>query len=340
MQTELFFPFGGFSPFSLVASPLGTARYCLLLLVFFLAAPWLLGQQDAQYTQFMDMKLAYNPAFSGASSGTEIQALARQQWVGLDGAPSSQVLTFNTPFTASGTGLGAVIGRQSLGLENNYTGTLSYAYRIQLRRGARIGLGISASARQFTVDFQDASPIQGGGVDQSIPLGQETKIVPNFGAGIYFDSPKFYAGISAPRLLENNIDFTSTQTIISREVRHLYAMAGLSLLLSEQFQLQPQLLVKLVEGAPFDADFNLTAALGRSVELGASYRLGGSKESGLGESISLLAAFFVSNKLQLGMAYDLGMSELRQQHNGSIGIRLRYLVRGRPAPITVVDPRG
>ncbi len=313
----------------------------LLLLGFLLATHTLIvGQQDAQYTQFMDLKLAYNPAYAGADAGSELQLFARQQWVGLDGAPSSQMISFNTPFSATGTGMGLRLSRLAIGLENQYNGELSYAYRIQLPRGARLGIGLAASARQLTINFQDATPIQSGGVDQSIPLGQESKIVPNFGAGIYFDSPRFYLGISAPRLLENNIDFTATETIVSRELRHLYAMTGYKFQLSEQFSLQPQALVKLVEGAPFDADFNLTAGLGRNVELGASYRMGGSAESGIGESLSVLAAFFVSNQLQLGFSYDIGMSELRTQHNGSFGLRLRYIFGGRPAPVIIVDPRG
>lgn len=313
-----------------------------LLLVVLLLSVLTKGfsQQDAQYTQFMDLKLAYNPAYAGADAGAEIQLFARQQWVGIEGAPSSQVISFNTPFTASGTGLGARISRLALGLENQYNGEISYAYRIQLPRGARLGIGLAASARQLTINFQDATPIQGGGIDQSIPLGQENKIVPNFGAGIYFDSPNFYVGVSAPRLLENNIDFTSSETIISREVRHLYAMMGYKFQFSEQFYLQPQALLKLVEASPFDADFNLTAGIGRNIEIGTSYRMGGSADSGFGESISLLAAFFVSNQLQLGLAYDIGMSELRTQHNGSFGVRLRYIFGGRPEPVIIVDPRG
>lgn len=315
-------------------------RLLLLLALSLSVITVISGQQDAQYTQFMDLKLAYNPAYAGADAASELQLFARQQWVGLDGAPSSQIISFNTPFTASGTGLGVRLSRLAIGLENQYNGELSYAYRIQLPRGARLGIGLSASARQLTINFQDATPIQGGGLDQSIPLGQENKILPNFGAGIYFDSPRFYIGISAPRLLENNIDFTSTETIISREVRHFYGMMGYKWQLSEQFSLQTQALFKLVEGSPFDADFNLTAGLGRNVEIGASYRMGGSVESGFGESISVLAAFFVSNQLQLGLAYDIGMSELRTQHNGSFGIRLRYIFGGRSAPVIIVDPRG
>lgn len=298
------------------------------------------AQQDAQYTQFMNFKLGYNPAFAGAEETSVFQINARQQWLGFDDAPSSQILSYNTPFSTSGSGLGARISRLTIGLENHYTGEVSYAYRIQLRRGARLGLGLSASARQFTINFQDATPIQGGGVDQSIPPGQESKVVPNFGAGIYFDSPGFYVGISAPRLLENNLDFTDDETIISREVRHFYAMTGVMFNLSEQFSLQPQALFKLVNGAPFDADFNVMAGFGRNFKLGTSYRLGGSTVDGFGESMSILTSFFAGNHLEIGLNYDIGLGELGSQHGGSFEAMVRYLIGGRSAPAQVVDPRS
>ncbi len=315
-------------------------RILLLSTLFLLALAGLNAQQDAQYTQFMNYKLGYNPAFAGAEETTIFQAFARQQWLGLDGAPSSQIITFNTPFSAAGTGLGGRIARLGIGLETHYTAEISYAYRIQLRRGARLGFGISASGRQFNVNFQDATPVQGGNIDQAIPPGQESKLVPNFGFGIYFDSPGFYLGVSAPRLLENNIDFTDEATIISREVRHFYAMTGIKFQLSENLALQPQALFKVVSGAPFDADINLTADIGRNLSLGASYRLGGSTEGGNGESLSGLLAFHVNNHLQIGFTYDVGLSELRSQHSGSLEGMIRYAVGGRSEPTTIVDPRS
>ncbi|MEM9836189.1 MAG: type IX secretion system membrane protein PorP/SprF [Bacteroidota bacterium] len=315
-------------------------RSLALALCCVIGSVTLLGQQDAQYTQFMNFKLGYNPAFAGAEETSVVQLHARQQWLGFEGGPSSQIVAYNTPFSASGSGLGLKISRLSLGLENHFNGEASYAYRIQLRRGARLGIGLSASVRQFSVDFQNATPVQGGGIDQAIPPGQESKVVPNFGAGIYFDSPGFYLGISAPRLLENNLEFTDDETIISREARHFYAMTGFTFSLSDQLTLQPQALFKLVQAAPFDADFNLTAGLGRNVKIGASYRLGGSTVNGFGESISGLASFFAGKHLEIGMTYDVGLGDLGNQHNGSFEAMIRYLIGGRSTPISIEDPRA
>lgn len=315
-------------------------RSLQLLLLACLLSSGLWAQQEAQFTQFMQYKLGYNPAYAGAEETSVFTLFAREQWLGLDGSPSSQILTYNTPLTSSGTGLGGRISRFAVGLETNYQAEASYAYRIQLPRGMRLGLGISARVSQFAVNFQDATPVQGGGVDQAIPGGQQSKIVPNFGFGIYFNSPSFYLGVSAPKLLESNIDFTAETTELSKEVRHFYAMTGIKFRLSENFTLHPQALAKYVIGAPFDADFNLTAELGRNLGIGASYRLGGSTIDGSGESAGVQTSFFLGNHLQLGLNYDLGLSEIRSQHNGSVEVMLRYLVGGRSEVVRIVDPRA
>lgn len=310
----------------------------LYLVVFLvLVVGGLSAQQDAQYTQFMYNKLGFNPAFAGSVESTEVQAVFRQQWLGLNDAPSSQIATLNTPLTSNGTGVGARLSRVTVGLEQQYNVEGSYAYRFPIGRGSRLGLGVSASARYFNIEYQNANPIQGGGVDAAIPGATESKILPNFGAGIYVDGPNYYLGISVPRLLQNDIDLGSEETIISREARHFYFMGGVKVRVNDKLSLEPQMLAKYVSGAPFDADFNLTAYLGSSLFTGLSYRLGG---NGAGESASVLFGTYVSDHISMCLAYDLGLSDLNTAQSGSVEMAVTYSFGGRPASGGVIDPRN
>lgn len=301
-----------------------------------LAAFGLSAQQDAQYTQFMYNKLGFNPGFAGSTESTQVQAIIRQQWLGFSNAPSSQIASLNTPLTSNGTGVGARLSRVTVGLEQQYNVEGSYAYRIPIGRGSRIGLGVSASGRYFNVEYQNANPVQGGGVDTAIPGATESKVVPNFGAGIYVDGPSYYIGISIPRLLQNDIDLGSEETIISREARHFYFMGGLKFKLSDKLTLEPQMLAKYVSGAPFDADFNVTAFVGPSLFTGLSYRLGG---NGAGESASALFGTYLSDNISMCIAYDLGLSDLKSSQSGSIELAVGYSFGGRSSGGGVVDPR-
>lgn len=309
-------------------------QYLVGVLLF--AAGVLTAQQDAQYTQFMYNKLGFNPAYAGAVESTNAQVIVRQQWLGLNDAPGSQIATLNSPLTSNGTGFGARLSRVTVGLEQQYNVEGSYAYRIPIGRGSRLGMGLSASARYFNIEYQNARPVQGGGQDIAIPGATESKVLPNFGAGIYIDGLKYYVGISVPRLLQNDIDLGSEETIISREARHFYFMGGLKLRVNENLRLEPQMLAKYVTGAPFDADFNVTAFVGESLFTGLSYRLGG---NGGGESASVLFGLYLSDHISMCIAYDLGLSDLRSAQSGSVELAVGYSFGGRSSGSGVVDPR-
>ena len=64
------------------------------------------AQQDPQYTQYMYNTMSVNPAYAGSRGHGVITAIGRAQWVGFDGAPETQNLSYDTPLGYSGLGLG------------------------------------------------------------------------------------------------------------------------------------------------------------------------------------------------------------------------------------------
>ena len=312
--------------------------YLLTLLLFSLGLA-LRAQQDEQFTQFMYHKLGFYPAYAGMQETPTFTALVRQQWIGLEGAPQSQLLTFNMPLTASGIGLGANISRHSIGATERLTADISYCYRFNLGRGGRMGIGLSSSVRMLRVNFDETTSTQPRDGDPAIPVGLQSKMVPNFGAGIYYSNQTFYLGFSAPRLLTNNIDFADEGTIISREVPHYYLMAGVLLPLGDNVQIQPQAILKYVEGAPFDGDINLNFIFSETVYTGVSYRLGGSSASGIGEAGSVLLGMQFSDAFMFGLSYDMTLSDLRSYSSGSMEAVVRYGIGGRSRGDEILSPR-
>ncbi|MEZ4738824.1 MAG: type IX secretion system membrane protein PorP/SprF [Flavobacteriales bacterium] len=57
----------------------------------------MLAQQDPQFTQYMFNMLSLNPAYAGSADRVELKALSRHQWVGFEGAPTTQTLTVHSP---------------------------------------------------------------------------------------------------------------------------------------------------------------------------------------------------------------------------------------------------
>jgi type IX secretion system PorP/SprF family membrane protein len=309
-----------------------------LLFAFLLCGLFASAQQEDQFTQFMHYKLGFNPAYAGATGQTRVTGIGRQQWIGIDGAPQSQLVTFNmAPMTS--LGVGASLSRSSIGLTDRYTLEGNYAYRFPFANGY-LGLGLSASVRLMQVRFQDAQANQPVESDQAIPGGFQSRYVPNFGAGLYYNNKDFYLGFSAPRLLRSNLDLSDQGGRLSTEEVHFYGMTGFVIpIQDEDIILQPHLLLKYVSGAPFDGDFNLSLTLQKRLTFGASYRLGGNKSNSIGESISALFSAQVSDKIMFGLSYDMGLSDLRDENSGSAEVFLHYFVGGESQDAILENPR-
>jgi len=307
--------------------------------LFSFVALALFGQQEPQTTQFMQYKLGYNPAFAGSQEAAAITAIYRNQWLGLDGAPETQILSFNMPLLNQRVGVGANLVRSTIGITTTYDLDAVYAYRFRVGPGM-LGLGIQGSVRSLQNEFQRTRASQPIASDPSIPANQENKFLFNFGAGVYYNTENFYIGVSIPRLIQNNINFNEGvgDVVISREVQHVYLMGGLILNLNERIKLQPQALVKYVNNAPFDLDGNLSVIFDDKFIFGVTYRLGGNKNSGVGESIDVLASAQVSKNILFGVSYDITLSELNNYSHGSIELGLHYFF-GKSEGDEYVNPR-
>ncbi len=309
----------------------------ILPLILLFAFP-ILAQQEDQFSQFMYHKMGLNPAYAGSNDGTCITALVRNQWLGLEGAPESQLVTFNSPLWGKRLGVGATVHRQTLGVSEMLTAESAYAYRPNLGPGT-LSIGLMASVRFLRINYSQTEAIQSKDIDGAIPADLQSKFVPNFGFGIYYSSKRFYLGFSLPRLLENNIDLADGDVTISKEVRHIYTMAGLLFDWGDNVQVQPQVLLKYVDGTPFDGDVNLNFIFKNKVTAGLGYRLGGSINSGIGESAILLLGAQVSESLLIGISYDATLSELRTYNSGSIEAVVRYCIGGQSEGDSFVSPR-
>ena len=251
--------------------------------------------------------------------------LVRSQWLGLEGAPKSQVFNIDAPLYSNRVGVGLNVARYTIGISTNYNADLSYAYRVPLGKG-KIGVGIQGSIRSFNANYNDDRLISTDGmtIDASIPVGQQNKLTPNFGAGVYYKEDRLYVGFSVPRLLENNIDFSEDATIISESIRHFYLMGGYVFDVNEKVQLQPQTLIKYAQNSPLDVDLNVNAIFMNKYMVGATYRVGGSTRGLPAESIDILFSTQINKNLLFGIAYDVTISEIRDYSSGSIEAMVRY----------------
>lgn len=274
------------------------------------------AQQEAMYSQYMFNTLAINPAYAGSRNLTSATVLYRSQWVGIEGAPKTATFTIDAPINNKKIGLGLQVFSDKIGIVNTTGAYASYAYRLRMEKGT-LSFGLQGGASQYRADFNSVQLNSGSAID---PAFQQNinKVLMNFGAGIYYNSDRFYMGLSAPQLLNNKLtDFTvESDNSFRGQALHLFLATGYVFPLGEDFNLKPSMLVKGVKGAPIEADFNATLWIKNVIAFGAQYRTKA--------DIGALVEFQVSPQIRLGYSYDRSVTKLVNFNSGSHEIMLRY----------------
>ena len=110
------------------------------------------AQQEAQYTQYMNNTSIINPAYAGSRGVLSILAMHRTQWVGLEGAPTTNTLTMSTPLT-NRLGLGVSILNDKLGPSDENTFSVDLSYYVRTSENFKLAFGLKGSANFFNVDY-------------------------------------------------------------------------------------------------------------------------------------------------------------------------------------------
>lgn len=279
----------------------------------------LYAQQDAQYTQYMYNTVSVNPGYAGSRGHLSIAALYRAQWVGLDGAPKTQTLNFHTPMGYGGAGIGLSIVNDQIGPTSETYLDLDFSYSVKASDEGKISFGVKASGHLLDIRFSELNQdyTNPGGPDPTLQQDIENRFSPNVGAGIYYHTDKFYAGLSVPRILETS-HFETSSLSTAKEQMNYYLITGYVWDVSTLWKFKPTILAKVVNGAPLQLDFSANAMFNDKFIIGAAYRWDA--------AVSGLAGFQVSPEFMIGIAYDREITELGSAvfNDGSFEVILRY----------------
>lgn len=288
------------------------------------------AQQEALYSQYMFNMMAVNPAYAGSRDVLSMTGLFRQQWVGVEGAPTTQSFTIDMPLKKEKVGLGLQAYNDKAGDISNTGVYLTYAYRVKVSEKATLAMGITGGVTNLRADIIGTKLTQDGDVAFSQNV---SRFLPNVGTGLYLSTDRGYIGISCPALIQNTfgqVDTTKKQQ--GKQARHYFAMMGFVVGISNSLKLKPSLLVKASEASPLSFDGNINLWIKDRVALGASYRttlkrdqtLSNGWTDRLGDAVIGMLELQVSDQLRFGYAYDFMVNGLQNKQNGSHEIMLRY----------------
>ena len=308
--------------------------YLTLLILILLGTFSSKAQQDPQYTQYMYNTQVVNPAYAGNREALSFGLLYRTQWVNFgDGAPNTGTFTVNSPVANNmGLGLSVVNDRIGPSVETNFN--IDYSYSINTSETGKVSFGLKAGLDILDVDYSKLDIL-----DQPDPYlpnsgNVDNKLQPQIGAGIYYNTEKFYAGLSVPNFLttkhfqEGSIGNATVETTAAERM-HYFLIAGYVFDLGENLKFKPATLFKMVSGSPLQADVSANFLIYDKLTLGAAYRWSA--------AMSGLVGFQASDNIFIGFAYDYQTTEIEAYSDGSYEIMLRFELFNRPE--RVLTPR-
>lgn len=292
-------------------------KYTLVTLLFSGLFHSVRGQYDPLYTQYMFNPLALNPAYAGTTGVLNAMIMSRHQWVGFEDAPSTQTFCIHTPVASRNIGTGLSIVHDKIGPITNTNAFFDYSFQFQLNQTVKMSFGLKAGFSHFQRDLtRYLSEV--GADDPAYSNNIETKLLPNFGFGVYCYNERFYVGASVPRLLENKIgDDGALSTIQTPTENRLYLlMAGYVYHLSDNFILKPSFLIRGTSSAPISYDLNLSILIKENFWIGAMVRPG----NGFGAILQ----YQISSQLRAGYAYDMTTNKMMTHQNGTHEVMISY----------------
>ena len=316
--------------------------FCLIL--FLISTALTSAQQLPIYSQYMLNSFLLNPAVVGHEGYTAVNLTAREQWLGLENAPSTYALSGQTRLlknsfisrsasirrrqrvmSRSGRiGLGCYVFTDRNGAFNRTGIQGTYAYHITMST-YQLSFGISFTGFQFRIDEDKIKTYDP--TDRLLIEAGKSALIPDANFGIYYSDRHIYAGISGLQLFQSTLKLSESEGIGFKMVRHYFVMAGYRFDIIDFLFAEPSFLLKTTEKMIAQVDMNLKLYIKEDYWAGISYRTGGRRDifeeptEGTGSSIIVMAGARV-DKFFFGYAFDYTFSSIGKYSIGSHEIML------------------
>ncbi len=290
---------------------------CLLILLF--STMLSQGQQDPMYTQYIFNMQTINPAYAGTWQTIGFLAISRLQWVGIQGHPSTQTFSVQTPFKSKNVGLGLNIVHDKIGMENRMLFNVDYSYRLSLGEKTSLRFGIKGGFTNYSNPLPFYTVYDPG--DPNFMTDVQNKFMPNVGVGAFLSSERAYLGVSVPKLVETKFNLNSSENFTLTDYRQFYVSGGLVFDISRGIKFKPTFISKIVEGAPFQYDVSANFLFGEKFWLGAMYRSG--------DAVGVIAQWIFQNRFRIGYSADFTTTDVRKYHKGVHEIMVSYEIDWR-----------
>lgn len=284
-----------------------------------------IAQQDPMYTQYFFTSQTINPAYAGSWNSLGFTALTRQQWVGWSGAPKTYIFAMQAPLRNDKVALGLNVINDVVFKTKQFGIWGDYAYKVKMTDYTDLRMGLKAGFTNYSNNLTAYDIIEGN--DPLFQSDLTNKFMPNFGVGLFLQNPRYYVGLSVPKMLHSEIKGDNPNNFtVEAEVRHYFLEGGVVFNLGENLKFKPTFMTKATIGAPIQVDLTANFLLMERLWLGAMYRTN--------DAVGAIAQIILGNSVRIGYAFDYSTTKLQNYHNGTHEIMVSLELRSLTEMVT------
>ncbi len=288
------------------------------------------AQQQSSFSHNMLNMQSYNPGYVGTREAISITALYRNQWVGFEGAPTTQTLNIHAPMRRKNISVGLSLINDKIGPIRNQSISSDIAYKIRFNSENFLSIGIKMGA---TIQSNNVRNLQhNDNNDAVINIKNTSRTLLNIGTGFYYYSKKYYIGASITNLVRNDINnSTGHKQSRSSQVMHGWLVAGTYFDISHAIEFKPTTTLRILKNAPLQVELNGTFIFNQKLTAGLLYRSG--------DGIGALAGIYINPSLYVSYAYDYSIENKTGIYNqGTHELLMTYDLYNSPK-IRIHSPR-
>jgi type IX secretion system PorP/SprF family membrane protein len=314
----------------------------LILALSFLAR----GQQDIMLSQQHFSRINNNPSTTEVSDYANAYLFARQQWIGFEGAPMTQVFNAHGYIDDIRSSVGLSVVSDIVGRSRYLSLMFAYAYHVRTGENSHLSLGLSAGLtnRRFDGNMITDEPEICPTILEMLMSGKSV-YRPDVNFGITYSTPKFSFGVSATRLTR----YLFPDDGWFRFPLHAYAFMELGIDFNENVRFTPRVqlmsalssldTISFMDRTDMMLDLGGTFSVRNRFWLGGSFRIG--EKFDAGTSVAAMVGINIGPNIRVGYSYDhrLGTTFQNVKTFGTHEIMLNYRIRVTEVQAAEQTPR-
>lgn len=278
----------------------------------------MIGQQDPMFTKYMLVSdMLYNPASTARNGKSNIGIIYRNQWLHVQGAPTTSVLSYENSLSDNRAGIGINLFHDNIGFDSHIAAYLNYAYRFPINEKIMLSMGLKGGVSNYRSDFSKVVSSEPT-ITDPLHAADKSVLVPRIGSGISLHTANWFFGFSIPYFSafspKKNLIFEEDNVYLSK---HYYLLGGyLFDIPKSDIQLKPTAFFKYHKSTKVQIDLGIQGWYKDLLGIGFLYRTS--------DAFAAVVDLALYKNFVLSYSYDYTYTDFRTIGNGAHEIMLFY----------------